>query len=60
MTDRPDQPGQVYRARVYRVEWVPGTDHLLGTCFCRAQHLDVDPDAVWAWLHGHPHGHPTS
>ncbi|HET9656968.1 MAG TPA: hypothetical protein VFP72_16575 [Kineosporiaceae bacterium] len=49
MTGRPGE--------VYRVEWVPGTDHLLGTCFCRAQHLDVDPISLWEWLYGHPHGH---
>jgi hypothetical protein len=42
---------------VYRVEWVPGTDHLLGVCFCRAQHVSDDPTALWEWLHGHPHGH---
>jgi len=42
---------------VYRVEWVPGTDHLLGVCFCGAQHLDTDPNALWDWLYGHPEGH---
>lgn len=42
---------------VYRVEWVPGTDHLLGVCFCRAQHVSDDPIALWEWLHGHPDGH---
>jgi hypothetical protein len=45
------------RGQVYRVEWVPGTDHLLGLCFCGAQHLEVDPIALWEWLHAHPHGH---
>lgn len=44
-------------AHVYRVEWVPGTDHLLGVCFCRAQHVSDDPVALWEWLHAHPHGH---
>jgi hypothetical protein len=43
--------------RVYRVQWVPGTDHLLGECFCRAQHVSDDPLALWDWLYGHPHGH---
>jgi hypothetical protein len=42
---------------VFRVEWVPGTDHLLGRCFCRAQHVSDDPAALWEWLYAHPHGH---
>jgi hypothetical protein len=46
-----DQPG------VYRVHWVPGTDHLLGTCHCGAQYTASDPVELWTWLHGHPVGH---
>jgi len=42
---------------VYRVEWVPGTDHLLGVCFCGAEQLHTDPNALWEWLHDHPRGH---
>ena len=45
---------------VYRVEWVPGSDHLLGVCFCGAQHLEDDPIVVWEWLYAHPLGHNTA
>lgn len=58
MTPQPPEP-----APVYRVQWVPGTDHLLGECFCRAQRLSDDPVPLWEWLFAHPDGHdpmPTS
>jgi hypothetical protein len=42
---------------VFRVHWVPGTDHLLGTCHCGAEYTADDPVELWAWLHGHPVGH---
>lgn len=58
MTEASGWVGQVCRAgQVYRVEWIPGTDHLLGVCFCGAQHLEADPIALWEWLYGHPRGH---
>ncbi len=41
----------------YRVEWVPGTDRLLGYCQCGAQHESEDPIELWQWLTGHPVGH---
>lgn len=42
---------------IFTVEWVPGTDRLLGTCFCRAQKGSEDPIQLWDWLTGHPVGH---
>jgi hypothetical protein len=43
---------------VLRVEWLPGTDHLLGTCHCGASYRGQDPVEAWDWLHAHP-GHPA-
>jgi hypothetical protein len=42
---------------VFRVHWVPGTDQLIGTCHCGAQHTAEDPVELWSWLHAHPVGH---
>jgi len=42
---------------VFRVHWIPGTDQLLGTCHCGAEHTAEDPVELWTWLHGHPFGH---
>jgi hypothetical protein len=42
---------------VVRIEWLPGTDVLLGTCHCSAQHEAGDPVAMWEWLLAHPEGH---
>jgi hypothetical protein len=41
----------------YRVEWVLGTDRLLGYCQCGAQRESEDPIELWQWLTGHPKGH---
>jgi hypothetical protein len=42
---------------VFRIEWVPGTDRLLGTCHCGAVRQEDDPARLWAWLLAHPaHG----
>jgi hypothetical protein len=43
--------------RVRRVEWMPGTDRLLGTCFCGTTHEADDPIAMWDWLLSHEEGH---
>ncbi|WP_181139966.1 hypothetical protein [Streptomyces sp. Ru71] len=40
---------------VYRIEWVPGTDTLHGTCHCGREHTGQDPVEMWAWLLDHPH-----
>jgi len=42
---------------VYRVHWQPGSDTLLGTCHCGAEHLAEDPIVLWTWLLAHPAGH---
>ncbi|MEO3930885.1 hypothetical protein ABGB07_44635 [Micromonosporaceae bacterium B7E4] len=43
--------------RVYRVEWVLGTDRLRGFCFCGTSHDAEDPIELWAWLLTHPDSH---
>jgi len=43
--------------RVYRIDWVLGTDRLRGTCFCGASHDAEDPIELWAWLLAHPDTH---
>ena len=42
---------------IYRVDWVPGTDVLHGTCHCGAEHTAQDPIAMWEWMLAHPEGH---
>ncbi|MFD0307034.1 hypothetical protein [Streptomyces sp. NPDC127119] len=42
---------------VYRIDWLPGTDVLHGTCHCGAEHTAEDPVAMWEWMLGHPEGH---
>lgn len=42
---------------VFRVHWIPGTDQLIGTCHCGAEHTAEDPVELWTWLHAHPVGH---
>ena len=42
---------------VLRVEWVPGSDRLRGTCHCGAVHVADGPIEVWEWLLAHPVGH---
>ncbi|WP_406377042.1 hypothetical protein OG788_36115 [Streptomyces sp. NBC_00647] len=42
---------------IYRVDWVPGTDVLHGTCHCGAEHTAKDPIAMWEWMLAHPEGH---
>jgi hypothetical protein len=58
------QPGPVLMrgprpagARVYCVDWVPGTDRLRGTCHCGAVAEASDPARMWEWLLAHP-AHP--
>ena len=43
--------------RVVRIEWLPGTDTLVGTCHCAARHESGDPVSMWEWLLAHPDGH---
>lgn len=42
---------------IYRIDWLPGTDVLHGTCHCGAQHTAQDPVEMWEWMLGHPEGH---
>ncbi|GHA26787.1 hypothetical protein GCM10010372_28260 [Streptomyces tauricus] len=42
---------------VYRIDWLPGTDVLHGTCHCGAEHTAEDPVEMWEWMLGHPEGH---
>ena len=44
-------------SRVLRVEWMPGTDRLVGTCFCGVSQESEDPIAMWDWLLAHEEGH---
>ncbi|WP_406379541.1 hypothetical protein [Streptomyces sp. NBC_01618] len=50
-------PGSGSRTQLYRVEWLPGTDSLHGTCHCGAEHTGEDPVEMWTWMLGHPEGH---
>ena len=43
---------------VYRVDWMPGTDRLRGTCHCGATGEAEDPAVIWQWLLAHP-AHPA-
>ncbi|MEU0058846.1 hypothetical protein [Streptomyces sp. NPDC006334] len=45
------------RGEIYRIDWLPGTDTLHGTCHCGAEHTAQDPTAMWEWMLGHPEGH---
>ena len=42
---------------VVRIEWLPGSDTLVGTCHCGAAHEEQDPVEMWTWLLAHPEGH---
>ncbi|MFJ3711483.1 hypothetical protein OG204_32470 [Streptomyces sp. NBC_01387] len=39
---------------VFRIRWLPGTDVLLGTCHCGAEHESQDPVEMWDWMLAHP------
>jgi hypothetical protein len=43
--------------RVLRVEWMPGSDRLRGTCFCGTTHEAEEPIAMWEWLLDHRDSH---
>ena len=43
---------------VYRVDWLPGTDRLRGTCHCGAdQRARRTRSGMWEWLLAHPDDH---
>ncbi|MFC6020013.1 hypothetical protein ACFP2T_27935 [Plantactinospora solaniradicis] len=43
--------------RVYRIEWVLGTDRLRGHCYCGTSYDAEDPIELWSWLLAHPDSH---
>ncbi len=43
--------------QVYRVDWYPGSDELIGRCHCGASQIAQDPIELWEWLLAHPLGH---
>ncbi|MEU1195271.1 MULTISPECIES: hypothetical protein [Streptomyces] len=43
--------------QIYRIDWLPGTDLLHGTCHCGAEHTAHDPVEMWEWMLAHPDGH---
>ncbi|WP_328751826.1 hypothetical protein OHT57_40510 [Streptomyces sp. NBC_00285] len=42
---------------IYRIDWLPGTDTLHGTCHCGREHTSQDPIEMWEWMLAHPNGH---
>ncbi|MCU1670048.1 MAG: hypothetical protein JWP40_2975 [Blastococcus sp.] len=40
--------------RVLRVNWLPGSDRLVGRCHCGAETEAEDPVQMWEWLLAHP------
>ena len=55
MTPRSGGSGEA--PRVYRIHWVPGTDHLHAVCHCGAERGFEEPIPLWEWLLAHP-DHP--
>ena len=51
-TVRPSRPRT--GAAVYRVQWSPGSDRLLGRCHCGVELDAEDPVLLWQWLLAHP------
>ncbi|MER5900712.1 hypothetical protein ABT150_11510 [Streptomyces mirabilis] len=50
-------PPRFATREIYRIDWIPGTDVLHGTCHCGAEHSAQDPIEMWEWMLGHPEGH---
>ncbi|MEN1889463.1 hypothetical protein ACFY1B_21310 [Streptomyces mirabilis] len=50
-------PPRLATREIYRIDWIPGTDVLHGTCHCGAEHSAQDPIEMWEWMLGHPDGH---
>ncbi|MDG4830737.1 hypothetical protein O7627_15690 [Solwaraspora sp. WMMD1047] len=46
-------------SRLYRIQWVPGTDTLRGVCHCGAERTAEEPVELWEWLLAHPRDHRT-
>lgn len=56
--DRPQAIRASTCRTVYRIDWLPGTDRLHGSCHCGAQIEAEDPVWLWEWLLAHP-AHPA-
>ncbi|MER5339386.1 hypothetical protein ABT030_03415 [Streptomyces mirabilis] len=50
-------PPRFATREIYRIDWIPGTDVLHGTCHCGAEQSAQDPIEMWEWMLGHPEGH---
>ncbi|MGW2032172.1 hypothetical protein [Streptomyces sp. NPDC001811] len=50
-------PSAAARREVYRIDWLPGTDALHGTCHCGPENTAEDPVRMWEWMLAHPEGH---
>jgi hypothetical protein len=51
------RPGDPTGGRLYRIQWVPGTDTLRGSCHCGAERTAEEPVELWEWLLAHPLDH---
>lgn len=49
--------GSFQTGEIYRIDWLPGTDILHGTCHCEREHTTQDPIEMWEWMLAHPQGH---
>jgi hypothetical protein len=56
MTSSPTNRSPSPERRMYRIQWVPGTDWLRAMCHCSAERQFDDPIELWEWLLDHPHG----
>jgi hypothetical protein len=41
--------------RLFHVVWQPGTQNLLGECWCGRIRDSADPISLWDWMDGHRH-----
>jgi len=43
-------PSSTATGEIYRIDWLPGTDTLHGTCHCGREHTAQDPVEMWEWM----------
>ncbi len=41
--------------RLFHVVWKPGSESLLGECWCGRVRDSPDPISLWDWMDGHDH-----
>jgi hypothetical protein len=46
--------------RVFHVVWKPGSQELLGECWCGRRRDSADPITLWAWMDDHDHREPSA